>query len=191
MAIGRVYLPAPSAARADDRGRDARAGVLERALGGTAPRSEGLALYGRALYLSRPPRGRRTDSSRGRVDLAGRPRSVRVSRRCGRKPASRPGRARRAHESRRAAGRYWRRPRPAHAGRSASASCRCAPATRLPPFGTRARSRRRSAIAGHARVFSRMRDGSPATRRAPGAADRALAASPRDPALQRLTQIIR
>ena len=51
LAIGRVYI-----ARAE-RGRDAGAiqramAALERALGGTARRSEGLALYGRALSLS-------------------------------------------------------------------------------------------------------------------------------------------
>jgi tetratricopeptide (TPR) repeat protein len=51
LAIGRVYL-----SRAERNG-DAQSlrgalGVLERALGGTAPRSEGLALYGRALHLS-------------------------------------------------------------------------------------------------------------------------------------------
>jgi len=51
LAIGRVYL-----ARAE-RSRDPEAILkastsLERALGGTARRSEGLALYGRALYLS-------------------------------------------------------------------------------------------------------------------------------------------
>jgi predicted Zn-dependent protease len=51
LAIGRVYLAraernrdAPSLARATE--------ILERAMGGTAPRSEGLALYGRALHLS-------------------------------------------------------------------------------------------------------------------------------------------
>jgi tetratricopeptide (TPR) repeat protein len=51
LALGRVYLT-----RAERRGDAASVGraldVLERALGGTAPRSEGLALYGRALYLS-------------------------------------------------------------------------------------------------------------------------------------------
>lgn len=52
LAIGRVYI-----ARAERNGGDldsvTRAiEVIERALGGTAPRSEGLALYGRALYLS-------------------------------------------------------------------------------------------------------------------------------------------
>ncbi len=51
LAIGRVYI-----ARAE-RGRGAEAipraiAALERALGGTARRSEGLALYGRALSLS-------------------------------------------------------------------------------------------------------------------------------------------
>jgi tetratricopeptide (TPR) repeat protein len=50
LAIGRVHL-----ARAE-RNRDAESiqraiAALERALGGTARRSEGLALYGRALYL--------------------------------------------------------------------------------------------------------------------------------------------
>ncbi len=51
LALGRVRLGL--AERTGDRTAlaDARA-VLERALGGTAPRSEGLALYGRALYLS-------------------------------------------------------------------------------------------------------------------------------------------
>ena len=59
VAIGRVYL-----ARAE-RGGDADAipralDVLERALGGTARRSEGLALYGRALSLA----GNRADAER-------------------------------------------------------------------------------------------------------------------------------
>ncbi len=51
LAVGRVKLA--QAERTGDRGAitDARI-VLERALGGTARRSEGLALYGRALYLS-------------------------------------------------------------------------------------------------------------------------------------------
>lgn len=51
LAIGRVYL-----ARAE-RNHDAESiqratGALEQALGGTARRSEGLALYGRVLYIS-------------------------------------------------------------------------------------------------------------------------------------------
>jgi tetratricopeptide (TPR) repeat protein len=51
IALGRVYLA--RAERANDRESIARAvAALERALGGTARRSEGLALYGRALALS-------------------------------------------------------------------------------------------------------------------------------------------
>jgi Flp pilus assembly protein TadD len=51
VATGRVLLA--EAERTGDRRTVARAlAVLERALGGTARRSEGLALYGRALYLS-------------------------------------------------------------------------------------------------------------------------------------------
>jgi predicted Zn-dependent protease len=51
VATGRVLLA--EAERTGDRRTVARAlSVLERALGGTARRSEGLALYGRALYLS-------------------------------------------------------------------------------------------------------------------------------------------
>jgi Flp pilus assembly protein TadD len=51
VALGRVYLD--RAERARDRESVARAlNILERALGGTARRSEGLALYGRALALS-------------------------------------------------------------------------------------------------------------------------------------------
>jgi tetratricopeptide (TPR) repeat protein len=51
LAVGRVRLA--QGERTGDRLAiaDARA-ALERALGGTAPRSEGLALFGRALYLS-------------------------------------------------------------------------------------------------------------------------------------------
>jgi predicted Zn-dependent protease len=52
LAIGRVYL-----ARAERNGDDPESvsraiEVIEHALGGSAPRSEGLALYGRALFLS-------------------------------------------------------------------------------------------------------------------------------------------
>ncbi len=51
LALGRVYLA--RAERAGDPQLVARAlDVLESALGGTARRSEGLALYGRALYVS-------------------------------------------------------------------------------------------------------------------------------------------
>ena len=51
VATGRVLLS--EAEQTGDRRTVARAlAVLERALGGTARRSEGLALYGRALYLS-------------------------------------------------------------------------------------------------------------------------------------------
>ncbi len=51
IALARVWLA--RAERTPDRASVARALVaLERALGGTARRSEGLALYGRALYLS-------------------------------------------------------------------------------------------------------------------------------------------
>jgi tetratricopeptide (TPR) repeat protein len=51
LALGRVQLA--RAERALDRGSVRRAlASLETALGGTARRSEGLALYGRALYLS-------------------------------------------------------------------------------------------------------------------------------------------
>lgn len=51
LATGRVLLM--RAERSADRRAAARAqSALERALGGTARRSEGLALYGRALYLS-------------------------------------------------------------------------------------------------------------------------------------------
>ncbi len=54
VATGRVLLA--EAERTGDRRTVARAlAVLERALGGTARRSEGLALYGRALYLSGDP----------------------------------------------------------------------------------------------------------------------------------------
>jgi tetratricopeptide (TPR) repeat protein len=51
IALARVLLA--RAERVPDRGAVARAlAVLERALGGTARRGEGTALYGRALYLS-------------------------------------------------------------------------------------------------------------------------------------------
>ena len=51
LAIARIYLL--RADRTLDPAAITRAlQVLEKALGGTAPRSEGLALYGRALYLS-------------------------------------------------------------------------------------------------------------------------------------------
>jgi len=51
IALGRVYLA--RAEHTGDRDSAVRAvAVLERALGGTARRSEGLALYGRAIYLS-------------------------------------------------------------------------------------------------------------------------------------------
>ena len=51
VALGRVYLA--RAERTRDRESISRAMIiLERALGGTARRSEGLALYGRALALS-------------------------------------------------------------------------------------------------------------------------------------------
>ena len=51
MVLGRIYLL--RAERGGDSASVQRAlEILERALGGTAPRSEGLALYGRALYLS-------------------------------------------------------------------------------------------------------------------------------------------
>ena len=52
LAIGRVLSRARRAHAAIATRSRARSDVLERALGGTAPRSEGLALYGRALYLS-------------------------------------------------------------------------------------------------------------------------------------------
>jgi tetratricopeptide (TPR) repeat protein len=51
LALGRIYLQ--RAERAGDAASVQRAlDVLERALGGTAPRSEGLALFGRALFLA-------------------------------------------------------------------------------------------------------------------------------------------
>jgi tetratricopeptide (TPR) repeat protein len=51
LALGRIYLE--RAERAGDAASIQRAlEVLERALGGTAPRSEGLALFGRAMFLS-------------------------------------------------------------------------------------------------------------------------------------------
>ena len=51
MTLGRIYLL--RAERAGDSASVQRAlEILERALGGSAPRSEGLALFGRALYLS-------------------------------------------------------------------------------------------------------------------------------------------
>jgi Flp pilus assembly protein TadD len=51
MTLGRIYLL--RAERAGDSASVQRAlAILERALGGTAPRSEGLALFGRALYLA-------------------------------------------------------------------------------------------------------------------------------------------
>jgi tetratricopeptide (TPR) repeat protein len=51
LAIGRALLARSE--RTGDRASARRAlSALERALGGTAPRSEGLALFGRALYLS-------------------------------------------------------------------------------------------------------------------------------------------
>jgi tetratricopeptide (TPR) repeat protein len=51
LALGRIRLG--HAERTGDRHAIAAArAALERALGGTAPRSEGLALFGRALYLS-------------------------------------------------------------------------------------------------------------------------------------------
>jgi tetratricopeptide (TPR) repeat protein len=51
LAIGRVLLARAEAS--EDRGAAAKALiVLDRALGGTAPRSQGLALFGRALYLT-------------------------------------------------------------------------------------------------------------------------------------------
>jgi tetratricopeptide (TPR) repeat protein len=51
LALGRIYLQ--RAERGGDSASVQRAlDVLERALGGTAPRSEGLALFGRALFLS-------------------------------------------------------------------------------------------------------------------------------------------
>jgi Flp pilus assembly protein TadD len=54
VATGRVLLA--EAERTSDRRTVARAlAVLERALGGNARRSEGLALYGRALYLAGDP----------------------------------------------------------------------------------------------------------------------------------------
>jgi Flp pilus assembly protein TadD len=54
LAYGRVALA--RAERTLDRAWAGRAlGALEKALGGTARRSEGLALYGRALYLSGDP----------------------------------------------------------------------------------------------------------------------------------------
>jgi tetratricopeptide (TPR) repeat protein len=53
LAIGRVYLARAERSR-DPDGRSAAKAleVLERALGASAPRSEGLALYGRALFVS-------------------------------------------------------------------------------------------------------------------------------------------
>src|SRR5690606_19026466 len=51
LALGRVHLARAEITR--DAAVVAEAlEALERALGGTAPRSEGLALYGRALHLS-------------------------------------------------------------------------------------------------------------------------------------------
>jgi tetratricopeptide (TPR) repeat protein len=51
LAVGRIYLA--RAEHAGDRPSIAQAlSALEKALGGNAHRSEGLALYGRALYLS-------------------------------------------------------------------------------------------------------------------------------------------
>ncbi len=51
LAVGRVHLARAEATREPEAITDALA-ALERALGGTARRSEGLALYGRALHLS-------------------------------------------------------------------------------------------------------------------------------------------
>lgn len=51
LAMGRVHL-ARAEATQEPAAVGAALAVLERALGGTAPRSEGLALYGRALHLS-------------------------------------------------------------------------------------------------------------------------------------------
>jgi tetratricopeptide (TPR) repeat protein len=51
LAIGRVHL-ALAESTGDDAATGAALEALERALGGTARRSEGLALYGRALHLS-------------------------------------------------------------------------------------------------------------------------------------------
>jgi predicted Zn-dependent protease len=53
VAIARVYLLRAERSRDRNDASLARASaVLERALGGTAPRSEGLALFGRALHLA-------------------------------------------------------------------------------------------------------------------------------------------
>jgi len=53
LAIGRVYLARAERSRDPDSPSAARAlDVLDRALAGSAPRSEGLALYGRALFVS-------------------------------------------------------------------------------------------------------------------------------------------
>jgi len=51
LALGRTYL-ARAEHTGDSASVDRALSALERALGGTAPRSEGLALFGRALYLS-------------------------------------------------------------------------------------------------------------------------------------------
>ncbi len=107
--------------------------VIERALAGTAPRSEGLALFGRALFLSGNYVGCRANSAgRGR-DLARRRRSVPVSRGRRRTPGhdlvardalinldALKGDTDHADDSRAAR---------AHA----SATCRCAPGTRPRP----------------------------------------------------------
>ncbi len=59
LAIGRVYLARAERSRDSDSIQRAAA-ALEQALGGTARRSEGLALYGRVLYVS----GRDADAER-------------------------------------------------------------------------------------------------------------------------------
>jgi tetratricopeptide (TPR) repeat protein len=53
LAIGRIHLGRAERSRDPDSPSAARAlQILERALEASAPRSEGLALYGRALYIS-------------------------------------------------------------------------------------------------------------------------------------------
>ena len=93
LALGRLYL-ASAERDGDTRSVTLALAALEQALAGTARRSEGLALYGRALVSVRRCRRRRTAPARGDRDHAGRPRSVRVSRRRRRIPRSHGHRAR-------------------------------------------------------------------------------------------------
>ena len=184
-----AHRPRLSGARRADAAiadrRSARWKSLEQALGGTARRSEGLALFGRALYLSGDDARGRAHAARGRRrrrrSIPRRSRSRRrrraagAHRRCPRR-AHQPRRARRRHGH----GRRARRSRAAHrrARRSqADDPKRAADYLDQAVDAGRHRRRRRSACWPKRAGDPAIRDGAQGRRSAQGA--RAGSAQPR------------